>query len=782
MNDYTLDTYPFRCLLNLKPLIDHISRLLKDSENEKPCLAEDVERLISEMPELAGPIHDPELLVRHRRSLRRIMSLVFPVAFWDSEALGAVVPFSIQPFFVSPRFKELFLNEDGSLRGRTNLGEEQFNRGRVIRAYLFILEQIYGIRQEFDYPVVRIVQDPDTGLERYFRMKFDLRFVEARPVGTPKKLDEAQRRYVMEHITEPERLREILPAEDFELHGFTVLQAVDVTTTEVLSALERDLIDQESVNSRTGFLRLQERLRTLFRRPDLVAGLAIIHEERVLLLNTGCQMTHRCIFADSLHIPMSRFRGTVFGKAVQNKEVLRVPDVQEDPDLSREEADIVQQGVRSILVAPLMYQGRCIGTLALGSFTPGDLGPMEALVMAQIQPIFAAALKRALDELEHQIQGIIKEKCTAVHPAVEWRFRQAALRHLEKARRGEPAEMEPIVFRDVYPLYGISDIRGSTAARNRAVRGDLLKQLQGALDVVRAARKVRPLLSLDELAARIRERIKHLDKGLGTGDEMAVIAFLREEVESLFAHLQDFGPSVLSAVNLYRKALDPHLGMVYQMRRDFEESVSELTGRLAGFLDAEESRMQAIYPHYFERHRTDGVDYLIYAGASIMEKGDFNRLYLKELRLWQLKLACGLAREGERIKASLKVPLDVAHLVLVQNTPLSIRFRFDEKRFDVDEAYDIRHEIIKARLDKAEVRGTQERLTQPGWIAVVYSQPEEEAEMRGHLRFLAAEGYVSGEPEAVDLEDLPAVQGLRALRVKVALESLAQRGMRSKAH
>lgn len=772
MKDRTLlDAYPFRCLLSLKPLLDHISRVLKDPEGEKPCALADVDRLISEAPELAEPIRDPEILTRHRRTFQSIMSLVFPVALWDSEALGAVVPFSIEPFFVSPLFRRLFLNEDGSLRGRINLGEEQFNRGRAIRAYIFILEQIYGIRQEFHYPVLRIVQDPETGLERYFRMRLDLRFVEARPKGAPKTLDDAQRRYVLDHITEPERLREILPPEAFELHGFTMLQAVDVTTAEVLSALERDLIDQESVISRTGFLRLQERLRTLFGRPNLVAGLTTIHEERVLLVNTGCQMNHGCIFADSLHIPLSRFRETVFGKAVGREEILRVPDILEDPDLCRGETAIVQKGVRSILIAPLMYQGRCIGTLDLGSFTPGDLGPMEALVMTQIQPIFAAALKRALDELEHQIQGIIKKKCTAVHPAVEWRFRKAALRHLEKARRGEPAEMEPIVFRDVYPLYGISDIRGSATARNRAVQGDLLRQLQGALEVVQAARKVRPLLSLEELAGRIQERMKRLGKAMGTGDELAVISFLREEVESLFPHLQEFGPGVLSAVDAYREALDPQLETVYRLRRDFEESVSGLTGRLAAFLDAEEARMQAIYPHYFERHRTDGIDYLIYVGGSMLEKVGFNRLYLQELRLWQLKLACGLAREAARIKASLKVPLEVAHLVLIQDTPLSIRFRFDEKRFDVDGAYDIRHEIIKTRLDKAEIRGTRERLTQPGWIAVVYSQPEEATEVEAHLRFLAAEGYVNGRPQSLDLEDLPAVQGLRALRVKVAMES-----------
>ena len=59
----------------------------------------------------------------------------------------------------------------------------------------------------------------------------------------------------------------------------------------------------------------------------------------------------------------------------------------------------------------------------------------------------------------------------------------------------------------------------------------------------------------------------------------------------------------------------------------------------------------------------------------------------------------------EASRPSLPVPLQTTHLVLVQHAPLSIRFRFDEKRFDVDGAYNVRYEIVKKRIDKAVVRG-----------------------------------------------------------------------------
>jgi hypothetical protein len=114
--------------------------------------------------------------------------------------------------------------------------------------------------------------------------------------------------------------------------------------------------------------------------------------------------------------------------------------------------------------------------------------------------------------------------------------------------------------------------------------------------------------------------------------------------------------------------------------------------------------------------------------------------------------------------------LETTHLILVQNTPLSIRFRFDEKQFDVDGAYNIRYEIMKKRIDKAVIKGRAERLTQPGKIAIVYSQDREAAEYKRYLDFLLHAGHLTGEREELELEDLQGIQGLRALRVTVNMQ------------
>ena len=78
---------------------------------------------------------------------------------------------------------------------------------------------------------------------------------------------------------------------------------------------------------------------------------------------------------------------------------------------------------------------------------------------------------------------------------------------------------------------------------------------------------------------------------------------------------------------------------------------------------------------------------------------------------------------------------------------------------------------MKKRIDKAEIRGKEERLTQPGKIAIVYTQQSEAAEYLQYIEYLQAKGFLKKDVEFMELEDLQGVYGLRGLRVTVDLAS-----------
>lgn len=767
----TTNGHSFQTAFSLKPFFDR----LKESENlenaQMPPWKEDVLDLLELAPELLAPTRDLSILDSHKELMEQVMSLIFPRALAENTVAGAFVPFSLEPVFVTPRFEEFFLNPDGSFKARSNISGDRYDKIKMMRAYLLMLNRLYGIDADLGYPQIYTATEPETGLERYFEIKFDFRFVEVNALAPLKELSEKDRPLVREHLHRPEVLKGIFPPENFRFEGFAIFHAVDVTEREILLSLEKDLIDKESIFSKDGFLLLQQRLRTLFRKPDIVATLTAIMDDQAFLLNTGCDMAAKCIFSDSQHLPISEFTGTVFERAAKEKKIMRVQDLTQTAYFQKIKGDIQHHNTRSLMIAPLVFKGECIGLLDLGSPEIGGLNPMDAVIMSNIQPLFSIAIKRALEDLEHRIQSLIKEKCTAIHPSVEWRFQKAALNHFETRQEGRIREMESIIFKDVYPLYGASDIRGSTNERNLATQKDLTEHLDMALNVIRLAEQHKPLLFLKELAGRIDRQRNRILSGIETGDHLSVVQFLTTEVESIFSHMTSFGEPVARAIEEYKAAVDSGVGAVYRLRKKFEESVSILNDTLANYLDREEADVQELFPHYFERRRTDGVDYLIYIGESLVEDREFHEIYLKNLRLWQLKVACGLAWHTKQLKPFFSTPLETAHLILVQSMPLSLRFRFDEKRFGVEGAYDTQHEIIKSRIDKATVRGSGERLTQPEKIAIVYTQPQEATEMRRHIDFLTSETYLTGEPELLELSDLPGVQGLRAIRVNINLES-----------
>jgi hypothetical protein len=765
--------FPFDVELSLVPLIKFWEREIAGRGSLRGKLGRTLQAALREAPELSEAIHDLSVLGKHRELVETLMAAVFPPAFWDQEYAAALVPFQLKSFYSTPPFERELMGTDGKLSGQLNVDLPTLGRFRLLNAYALVLGRVWGIHFPVDYPLIFTVEDRATGLDRHFKILFDGRFIEVEATdAAPPAMNPEIRERLAARTAGLDALVELIPPGSFKFSGFTVFRALDVTDQEVLSSLKRDLIDKESIISGQRFEALQSKLRTFFRRPDLRLGLGAIEGDQVLSLNYGASFDHSCIFADSVHQKISDFDGSIYMRASLERKPLFVDDLAVYPGRTAVEDGLLRGGVRNIVVAPLHYQHQTIGTLSLSSPNVGDLTALQAPKVGEVLPLFSMAVKRSMDELDSRIQAFIKEQCTAIHPVVEWRFRKAVFDSLERqdsAPVKSPTQMEPIVFRDVHPFYAIADIRGSSTQRSWSIQADLLTQLGLARDVLRAAHAARPLPILDQLAHRIDTQMGNLEMSLRSGDEVTVIGFLRTDIESLFDHLQTFGPTVETRIEAYRRAVDPHIGTVYDKRRRFDESVTLITETISAYLDLEEQAAQAMCPHYFEKQKTDGVDYTIYAGASLLEDGAFDPLYLKNLRLSQLMIACGIALRTERLKERLSVPLEVANLILVQHAPLAIRFRFDEKRFDVDGAYNVRYEIIKKRIDKAVIRGTTERLTQPAKIAIVHSHASEAAQWRDYIEYLQRRGYLTRDVEDLELEELPGAQGLRALRVGVDL-------------
>lgn len=764
--------FPFKSSFSLKKLIDFWRNTANEAEE---CISTDFARRlvhdIEQIPELNGVITDYSVLKKHEKLVDSLMAAVFTPAYWDTNLTSVCQPLLSTSIYATPRFNELFVDENGGFTRDLNVSQAYFDIGKIVTVYASILKSVHNIDMTIVVPLIRTITDKDTGLERYFKMNLDNRFIDVNILGTLPDITQEQVTQLAENVFNIDLWNKIIPPQLIEFYGFLVVNMFEVTDQEALSKLKFDLLDKNILVSTGGFEKVENRIRTMFRNPDLKLGIVSFSDDKTRIMRSGSKVGQSFLMSDMCAKKCKEFDDSIYDMAVKTGEPQIIYDLTTMPKCTQVEREIGNMGVKNLMVAPLIFEGKTIGVIELGSTRPGSLNSINALKLIEILPLFSLALKRSLEDMENRIQAIIKEKCTAVHPAVEWRFRKAAQNLIEKENTDEFAHMEEIIFRDVYPLYALSDIRNSSLIRNKAIQQDLTENLELAKNIINSAAAVKMMPEFEHLIYKIDKHIKSLAIGLHSGDEASIVSFLKKEIEPLFDSISELSDKTMDAVNFYKSAIDSDLGVLYDKRKEYEHSVRLLNENIASIVDDEEEYAQSIFPHYFEKYKTDGVEYTMYIGDEISEKERFHPVYLKNLRLWQFILMCKVAAMSEKIKPMLKIPIELAHLILVQNAPLSIRFHHDQKKFDVDGTYNVHYEIMKKRIDKAEIRGKEERLTQPGKIAIVYTQQSEAAEYLQYIEYLQAKGFLKKDVEFMELEDLQGVYGLRGLRVTVDLAS-----------
>ena len=123
--------------------------------------------------------------------------------------------------------------------------------------------------------------------------------------------------------------------------------------------------------------------------------------------------------------------------------------------------------------------------------------------------------------------------------------------------------------------------------------------------------------------------------------------------------------------------------------------------------------------------------------------------------------------EHHYLKASLPYDLDVTSLILVFSTPITIRFRMDEKRFDIDSSFNVQYEMLKKRIDKATIKDSEERIVQKEKITIVYSNKKEEKEYLNYIKYLQFKQILEPAIEKFEVEETQGVSGLKAIRIKI---------------
>jgi hypothetical protein len=536
---------------------------------------------------------------------------------------------------------------------------------------------------------------------------------------------------------------------NYTASGHILIEGIDVTERETLKALIELLVGHESVLGTSRFGQANGLMKQLFNATD---SFLLSAEGSQAQLFTGIDQPEW----QTATYTVEALQGSALWQATERCEVVNVPDLRLACGTQGEQ-DLLAGGARSLLLIPLVMRtarlgdsaAPMVGLVGLASIKPYAFDQADCCRATTLIPALTAAMR-------HSVQ----DRFTNIHPAVRWRFEQEA----ERLSLGLPPA--PVVFESVYPLYGISDIRGSSDERNRAIQNDLLTQFRLALAVVDAANRAVNNALVQQLALDLADHIATLEAGVTVDSEVTLLRYLQSEVEVHFAYFAQHNGETEAAIAQYQAAIDAEHGCVYGARAIYDKTIGHINGLLRDTWNQWQQAMQAITPHYCDLEATDGIDHMIYAGKAIDTK--FTEFQLKALRYEQLRAVCDCARQAFSLKATYNTDMTITHLVLVQGFTVDIcHDETSERLFDVRGTRDTRYEIVKKRIDKARDAEKGDRITQPGMLTVVYSTREEWQEYERYLRYLHREGIVEAQVEQGTVEPLQGVSGLKFARVRV---------------
>lgn len=757
---------PMKVFLSMEKQIEAIERFANNPEHPYYKSSKVVLKSIEKYPELKTGIEDWNELPKYEKELNILLEPLFPETLQSNEIKAMVMPFKYHAFHPTKRLESI-LNNAGEDYKMEIIGYDDDRM--YFYACSFIMMAYY--KQMFKgsgRPIYVNIPNQKTGMMHHYRAMFNADSMEIiktdqAPDLTQKDFDE-----LLLRGEDLEFWKSKFPPNSYILKGYGMMNLYDATNDILISKTRAVFLR----NDENVFSEFADNLRHLFEIKDLKVGYSVYNTKLEQTVGAYFNRGSRSLFLDSTDNVnyQDMFCQGISGCAIKNNQIFAISDVELYGKMTNENIfyqKLSKKGIKSLILVPMKIKGDYVQMIELASPRKNELNGLNAAKLEDLVPFVQTASERYFDENQNILESTIQEHYTSIHPTVKWRFLDAVNTYnAEKSAGKENPVLEDIVFDNVYPLYGQLDIKGSSTARNSAIQTDLALQLTLVIETFKKVMDVQPFPIYKNLVFRVQKYLNSVTSGLKAGDETGILEFLKHEINPVFNHLRTLNPAFEKAVEGYCSMIDPKLQSVYMKRKMYEDSVTLLNERLAAYLDGKQDEAQKMFPHYYERYKTDGVEFNMYIGDELVRDEKFEPMYLQNLRLWQLQMIGELEQVAHDLKDEMPYPLQVASLILIHSNPLSIAFSMEQKQFDVNGAYNARYEIVKKRIDKSHIKGTNERLTQPGKIAIVYSQNKDAVEYLKYIEYLQSEKML-GEVEMLDLEDLQGVSGLKAIRVEV---------------
>ncbi|MFD2583358.1 GAF domain-containing protein [Pedobacter vanadiisoli] len=756
--------------ISFGPFIKYLHRKVKEEQTVKSALYHNALKEFKKQG-IDDQVIALEDIYRHELLLEHMYTCLSPALLTeDHMAWGLCAPMQPITFYGTDLMYELLEHEEkdqNSFAGSRTAEQQQHDRLHFI--YSFILNELYAfhapLKEKYHSGI-----NSDTALPGYFHIGVNTGFIE---VKAKQPLPELSYRELQQYLSEHsglDKLQQVLPLSLFELRGISVLTITDVTARQAVENIKAVRLSRVPGNEGSAYSAVIQSLKVLVQNANIEFDL-------FPFVRVNNKMVYGYVKEGSGLLFSVWGEETLSPEAFQEiaESYAANPNSFYSPDIWAESREMFpwlerfrELNVKSMALLPVFHNQVLVGVLGMHTWVGETFDEKKITLLDQVLGPIAQLLQVYIDEFNLEIENIIKEKYTSIQPAVQWKFNEAAWHYLHDKKKNLPLRTEDISFTDVYPFYGAIDIRNSTAERNVASKADLnlhLSLLRNTLEQL--SKTYRDALLVEIIFNCNKWNTILQGNELNTTEETSLNVFLNEETSDYLKLISQSHPNTKKIIDQYLESISVQGGEVYKNRQALEISMQLINTDINNYFEAEREKLQESFPCYFEKFRTDGVEYDIYIGQSIAPDRIFNHFHLKNLRLWQLSSMAAIAKMMRQRQADLPVKLATTQLIFIHNHPIDISFRVDERKFDVEGAYNIRYQMIKKRIDKVLIRNSEERLTQPDKLALIYFNKRDIDDYLPFVKYLQETGVLGTESEDLDLEDLQGLSGLKALRLTI---------------
>jgi hypothetical protein len=754
-----------------KKFIDFLEDKIQNDKSIRVHFYQFVLDKIKQVPQLAEGVSVTEAH-QYDEILELVSCIVFPLMENEDQALVALTNgVSPQAFYSTEAFAKLFETVVPGHIPQNWTDEESAKKAHKQKQYDFLLQKLYRRHLSDRIEMVHSFLNEDTGLYKYYRVNIDARFLDIKlKPGRSIACDDdvAMCLECSEDFSEVEKM---LPLDNFIATGFCIVTLTDVTEQQATEQLGKMILSIDKGNAEKDFLRVTRLLQTIVGTSEYRFGIMPFFtvNNRAALLYENFPYSILVKASADAGIPKKIFSRYINHYTSNPGWIEYTPGKKSQLAVKLQQA-LDKAGVHFYGLAPVYFNDTLVGILEAAA--PEGVRPFNDIQFSKLVPVMpfiSQFLKLSIEKFNIAIDRIVKDRFTVIQPSVQWKFNEAAWHYFRShdiEHKDDP--FEKIIFKQVYPLYGAIDIRNSTNERNRALREDLESHLTLLVTLLQKL----AALGYEEKAAGFiascNQWLKRMEVYVSVEEELHLNDFLFGEVHDFLQSLTGLPAGILAELKDYYAAIDEATGIAYNRRRQLEKSMQLINSVTAKYLDLFKDELQNYYPCYFEKFRTDGIEYDIYIGQSLAPKIPFSMDQLQRLRLLQVQSMAAVTKLTGSMYPTLEYPLQTTQLIFVNTRSIDISFRDDERRFDVEGTYNIRYQVIKKRIDKVNIKDSNERLTQPGKIAIVYFNDTDAAEFACYINELQKQNLLKDDLEYLELQELQGVQGLKALRVGVA--------------